>query len=449
MLNHPHRIARVLALLPVLFFCGCDSSLTISTSGANLTISPSTGRVNKSGDTQSFTVTGLGYPVSTTVGGTCPAGSWSGTTYTTGPITANCLVSFSAVYTITASSSIATFTPSSAQTALYGSTQTYSVVTPPGYTDTESSVGGTCPVGSWNGTNYTTGSIIDSCTVIFTPSLSFTNLTTTQGLRSNEVWAVFISGSTLYVASSGGISISTNGGASFTNPADLDLGSPLVTSLLVSGNTIYAATNGGLSLSTNGAASFSNYTSCPGEGSGFASSVVVSGNTLYAAMNGCLSISTNGGSIYTDTLKGEGVNMLALSGSTLYAASANGIYYTTDGGNSFKDITTSQGLGNNYVNSIAVSGSNIYAGTTEGLSISTDGGASFTNTSPVAGSSGDTTSIAVSGNSIYAAVEGCLAISNDGGNSYIQKFCGDGVTSVTVSGSTLYVCTAEGLEIAQ
>ena len=38
-----------------------------------------------------------GYSLSTSVGGSCPAGSWSGSTYTTGAITASCSVSFAAV----------------------------------------------------------------------------------------------------------------------------------------------------------------------------------------------------------------------------------------------------------------------------------------------------------------------------------------------------------------
>ncbi|WP_457666331.1 InlB B-repeat-containing protein [Thiolapillus sp.] len=42
-----------------------------------------------------FTVTANpGYRTDTAVGGSCPAGSWNGTTYTTGPVTANCSVSF-------------------------------------------------------------------------------------------------------------------------------------------------------------------------------------------------------------------------------------------------------------------------------------------------------------------------------------------------------------------
>ena len=46
---------------------------------------------------------------------------------------------------------------------------------------------------------------------------SFTNKTTTNGLDANGVYSVFASGSTVYAATSNGLSISTNGGTSFTN----------------------------------------------------------------------------------------------------------------------------------------------------------------------------------------------------------------------------------------
>ncbi len=46
---------------------------------------------------------------------------------------------------------------------------------------------------------------------------TFTNKTTANGLGNNTVRGVFASGSTVYAATSGGLSISTDSGASFTN----------------------------------------------------------------------------------------------------------------------------------------------------------------------------------------------------------------------------------------
>lgn len=68
------------------------ATYTVTLSGTNIT--PSGARTVSHGSTQSFTVTsGTGYGLGT-IGGTCPAGSWVHATYTTGPVTSSCSVSF-------------------------------------------------------------------------------------------------------------------------------------------------------------------------------------------------------------------------------------------------------------------------------------------------------------------------------------------------------------------
>jgi hypothetical protein len=80
--------------------------------------------------------------------------------------------------------------------------------------------------------------------------LSFTNTTTANGLGNNFVSGVYASGSSIYAATSGGLSISTNGGSSFTNTTTANgLGNNFVNGVYASGSTIYAATDGGLSIS--------------------------------------------------------------------------------------------------------------------------------------------------------------------------------------------------------
>jgi hypothetical protein len=60
---------------------------------------------------------------------------------------------------------------------------------------------------------------------------------------------VYASGSTIYAATFGGLSISTDGGNSFTNYTTSDgLGSNNVVGVYASGSNIYVATNGGLSI---------------------------------------------------------------------------------------------------------------------------------------------------------------------------------------------------------
>jgi hypothetical protein len=65
------------------------------------------------------------------------------------------------------------------------------------------------------------------------------------------------------------------------------------------GSTIYAGTNnGGLSISTDGGTSFTNYTTAEGLGGNFVDGVYAVGSTIYAATSGGLSIyaASGGGS---------------------------------------------------------------------------------------------------------------------------------------------------------
>jgi len=70
---------------------------TVTPSGTNVAIDPSTAQTIASNNTASFTITASpGYTMSSTVGGTCSSGTWDGATYTTGATTSDCTVTFSA-----------------------------------------------------------------------------------------------------------------------------------------------------------------------------------------------------------------------------------------------------------------------------------------------------------------------------------------------------------------
>jgi hypothetical protein len=84
---------------------GCDAGayeyaavpvLTVTPSaGTGGSVTPDTAQTVNNGDTASFTVTpDAGYTADSTVVGTCPQGTWSGSTYTTGQIDADCTVEF-------------------------------------------------------------------------------------------------------------------------------------------------------------------------------------------------------------------------------------------------------------------------------------------------------------------------------------------------------------------
>ena len=102
--------------------------------GENGTVEPSAPVQVADGSTAAFTLApATGFQADTTVGGTCPAGSFNGNTYTTGSITENCSVSFAFVpLTFTISTAISgdgtiTCTPA---TTVVATTEVSCVATP-------------------------------------------------------------------------------------------------------------------------------------------------------------------------------------------------------------------------------------------------------------------------------------------------------------------------------
>jgi autotransporter-associated beta strand protein len=132
-----------------------------------------------SGDTATCTVTANGgYTRSSSVRGDCPAGSWSGSTWTTGAIVADCSVSFSfnaipapepepVTYLISATAGTGGSASCSPTTVEEGDTTTCTVIAEAGYTPS-STVTGSCSSGIWSGSSWTSGPITTYCTIDFT-----------------------------------------------------------------------------------------------------------------------------------------------------------------------------------------------------------------------------------------------------------------------------------------
>ena len=122
-----------------------------------------------------------------------------------------------------------------------------------------------------------------------------------DGLAADNVRSVYAVGSTVYTggtqdfftSGTGGVSVSTNGGATFSyDDSRSGLGSDEVYSVYVTGGTIYAATRGGLSQSSDGGATYTNYsTGNSSIGSNEVLDVFARGGVVYAATNNGLSIS--------------------------------------------------------------------------------------------------------------------------------------------------------------
>ncbi len=329
--------------------------------------------------------------------------------------------------------------------------------------------------------------------------LHYVNRTTANGLGSNWVEAVFVDGSKVYAATGpagfssptgGGLSISTDGGAHFTNKTtDNGLGSNDVRGVFAVGNTIYAATypvgfpgtGGGLSISTDGGITWTNKTVTDGLGSNFVTSVyVVAGtpNTIYVGTNlnnytthdGGLSISTDGGVTWTTKKSGPAaddlcstvdpsnpgapnyscniVNAVYVNGSNIYLGTGRGLVYSNDGGSTFSNV--SSGLGTQTVNGVSKSGSNVYI-SAHGLNISRDNGATIDSSILFFGENGN--GVFSTGSNVYFASWDGLDISTDNAATFVTDTTanglgGDYIYGIFVSAGVIYAGTRGGLSIS-
>jgi hypothetical protein len=333
--------------------------------------------------------------------------------------------------------------------------------------------------------------------------LQYVNRTTTNGLGSNNVKAVYVVGNNVYAATApdgypgigGGLSISIDGGATFINKTTANgLGSNDVRGVFVVGTTVYAATapvgfgpsatGGGLSISTDNGATWINKNMTNGLGSNEVTSVFVSGgkiyvgtrNTDFVTPNGGLSISADGGSTFITKKTGittaaapgaaagdlcgsydanafggnygcNTVYAVYVNGLDIYLGTGRGLVYSRDGGSTFSNIAG--GFGVSSINGISASGSNVYA-SSHGLNISRDSGASFPELEFFAENGNGVFS---SGSNVYFASWAGLIISTDDARTFVMDTTASGlgsdnVNGIFVSGTTIYAGTSGGLSIS-
>ena len=301
--------------------------------------------------------------------------------------------------------------------------------------------------------------------------LQYINRTTANGLGSNNVKAVYVVGSNVYAATDAGLSISTDGGATFTNKTTANgLGSNNVSGVFVVGSTIYAATTdttygygsptlGGLSISTDGGATFTNKNMTNGLGSPDANAVFVDGGTIYVGTSNTAqviatapvtqrAVASNIATLTTSTAHGLVVgSIVQVSGvdNTL-----NGTYSVTavPSATQFAYAKTTADLA---TTSVDPSYSSATLKTAGGLSISTDGGASFThlNSTALCGSlnCNSVRGIYASGSNIYLATNNHLSYSTNGGTTFTNSPTGElSQKGVYANGSTVFVATGFGVQ---
>lgn len=139
--------------------------------GDHVTATPLGERLTHSTRVIGYTATAdEGFFISRSVGGTCPAGYWSGDSYYLNRLNENCSLLFKAgTFVVTASAGAGQYiTPNESAAVNANETATFTVNNDAGKNSTV--VTGTCPLGTWGeGQDYTTGPIAEDCTVIFKP----------------------------------------------------------------------------------------------------------------------------------------------------------------------------------------------------------------------------------------------------------------------------------------
>jgi ligand-binding sensor domain-containing protein len=180
---------------------------------------------------------------------------------------------------------------------------------------------------------------------------------------------------------SGGVPVSSDGGASWTMSA-VGMANSNVLSVLVAGLGIFAGTTGGVYKSASGGTTWLSFNS------GLdnltvralaASHPYQSNARLFAGTDGGIFVSTVNGTSWTSSSAGLtslSVRALAIVGSKLLAGTNGGVFMSTDSGINWSPANT--GLTNLSVRALVVSGSNIFAGTDAGVFLSTSTGSNWT-----------------------------------------------------------------------
>lgn len=278
---------------------------------------------------------------------------------------------------------------------------------------------------------------------------------TMDGITYQEALDVAVVGSRVYAATYEGVWVSTDGGASYSS-ADGALANENVNCLLAVGTTLYAGTQGeGVWVSEDGGPFTRTWEIIGTGGSDYVKDLAIAGLTVAAATSDGLWVSIDGGTTFAfltlanSELPSHSVSGVFVSGSTIYAATRpyndgmvlhpGGLAITADGGAHFVTRTSADGLGADDVFNVFVSGSKVYAATRAGLSISTDGGEHFVNRTIADGLGSDMVwSVLVSRSTVYAFTSGGLSISTDGGEHFVNRTTADGLAGNSVYGVALH-----------
>ncbi len=257
---------------------------------------------------------------------------------------------------------------------------------------------------------------------------TFDSRSTQDGLGSNSLYDVHSNASNIYAATSGGLSISNDNGATWTNKTTANgLGGITVYGVHSNASNIYAATSGGLSISNDNGATWTNYTTANGLGSNWVSDAFSVDAIILAATIGGLSMSNDNGATWTNYTTANGlrnnrVNTVYRHQSSIYAGTSAGLSISNDNGATWTNYTTANGLGNNWITDILLDESAAYITTAGGLSVSNDNGATWTNYTTANGLGNNRTNgVQKVGTALFVATTNGLGISRASATPFISE----------------------------
>ena len=269
----------------------------------------------------------------------------------------------------------------------------------------------------------------------------------------NNVNALQFVGSSLYIATANGISVTTDKG---NTSKSVSTGLPLESSgryafvncLAVKETSLFAGLfYKGMYRSKDNGATWAPLTNgFPTDSN--VSSMLVNGSAIIAGTNNGVFISYDNGDSWSNYSFGLPVNFsiqsLATYGSRIYAGTALGLYYSDNNGSTWQSINIGSKDFEN-IQSLRVNGSNIYVGGSKsGVIMSKDGGISWATANVGLTNEGIIAMVKKNG-SIFAATENCTVYeSKDHGASWKtvnKQFSSNPVTSLTAVGDSLLATT--------
>jgi ligand-binding sensor domain-containing protein len=285
---------------------------------------------------------------------------------------------------------------------------------------------------------------------------------TRTGLKVGPVNALAVKGLEIFAGTDDGVFCSSDNGDNWAAPGDSGLTYRVIHALATTGTTLVAGAHvggwGGIFVSTNNGASWTQvndgWTNC---------FIGLGSNLLAGTSGGGVSLSSNNGSTWIQTgLKSGHVSCFAAIGTHLFAGCSfgGGVFRSIDSGASWTGVNN--GFADTSIYALAASGGDLFVATADGIYVSHDEGAGWTKSAVIGNPNVHVTALANKGpelfagaswgfckglpkpatgterNSVGLPLSGCLYHSTDNGDSWqplLRKF----VWCCTISGEEVFV----------